>query len=180
MTQTDYTGMDAVSLYGKGTVPGDTAVEVKGGGLAAGSAALTLKAQGTATTTVVTNTLVTAVTGIDRYRRLTVLLDVSAVLTDVDDILKVYIDFSPDSGVTWVNGCRFADVLGNGTAKKFVAVFDPSSPGTAPIDVTSDCAAGVVRPSVFGNQVRVRYTTEDPDGTPDLSFTWKVVALGQS
>ncbi len=177
MTQTDYTGMDAVSLYGKGTVPGDTAIEVKGGGLAAGSAALTLRASAV-TNTVETNALVTAVTGIDRYRRLTVLLVVSAAATDAGDLLKVYIDFSPDGGTTWVNGARFADVLGTGGAKSFIATFDPTNPGTAPIDVSADCAAGAVRPGVFGNQVRVRFSTVDADA--DCSFTWKVVALGQS
>jgi hypothetical protein len=171
----------AVSLYGKGTVEGDTPVQVDADTEAlkavAGSFLETLRASAI-TNTVVTNSLVTAVTGMGKYKRLIVLLDVTAAATEAGDTLAVYLDFSPD-GSTWINGCLFNTILGNGGAKKYVAIFDATTPGASTLDVTSDASAGVVRPTVFGDQVRVRFTTVDVATADNMSFTWSVKAYGQ-
>lgn len=105
-------------------------------------------------------------------KRLVVLLNVTAAGTEVDDTLDVYIDHSFDNA-TWFNGGNMTRVLGNGGAKKFFAVFDPSAPGTSAIDVTSDAASGAIRPSTFGAYIRARWIIVDAGGTA-ASFTFSV------
>ena len=51
----------------------------------------------------------------------TFLLDVTALATDVDDTLDVYIDTSYDGGTSWVNIVHFTQVLGNASAQKEAA-----------------------------------------------------------
>lgn len=119
----------------------------------------------------------TAVTNLGAYKQLQVLLDVTAAATDVNDTLDVYIDTSIDGGTTWNNIIHFNQALGNGGAKQFWATVDPGgAPGTATIAVATDAAAAVVRPSMFGDQVRVRHVTVDPTGA-NMSFTFSVLAL---
>lgn len=109
--------------------------------------------------------------------RYVVLLDVTAAATDVGDYLDVYIDWSLDNS-TWYNGGNMTRVLGNGGAKKYWAVFDPSTPGTSAIDVTSDAASGVIRPSTFGVYLRARWVIVNA-GTADASFTFSVTGFAQ-
>jgi hypothetical protein len=106
--------------------------------------------------------------------RLLVLLNVTASLTDAADTLDVYIDWSLDN-VTWFNGGHFAQQAGNGAAKKEYMIFDPSNPGTASILVTSDAAAGAVRPAAFGVYIRARWAIVD-SGDANQSHTFSVVA----
>ena len=89
-------------------------------------------------------------------REATVLLNVTAAATDATDTLDVYIDTSPDGGTTWVNIGHFAQVTGNGGAKKYVMALRSDNPGaTAVIDVTSDAVAGATRQ--YGINDRLRY-----------------------
>jgi hypothetical protein len=101
-------------------------------------------------------------------------LVVSAAATDATDTLDVYVDVLAADGATWLNAIHFTQVLGNGGAKKFFAVLDPSNPGTAVIDVTSDCAVSVARPALFGPQLRGRYTIVDAGGAA-ASFTFALL-----
>lgn len=115
-----------------------------------------------------------AVQGLGAFREAMLLLDVTAAAAASGDTLDVYIDTSPDGGTTWVNVVHFTQVLGNGGTKQFWAVLDPGgSPGTAVIAVGSDAASGVVRPAMFCDQLRVRYTVVD-GGAHGQSFTFSV------
>lgn len=116
----------------------------------------------------------TAVTGLGWRNRYIVLFDLTVADTDAGDTLDVYIDVSLD-GSTWLNAVHFTQIIGTDAASKRYAVLDPSAPGTAEILVTADAAAGVVRPSLFGPQMRARWAIVDA-GTDDASFTFSVVA----
>lgn len=103
--------------------------------------------------------------------RFLALLDVTAAASEVTDTLDVFLDVLAADGATWLNAIHFTQCLGNGGAKKYFAVLDPSNPGTAVIDVSSDAAAGAVRPALFGPQLRGRYTIVDGGGAA-ASFTF--------
>ena len=105
-------------------------------------------------------------------RRYIFILAVTAAATDAADELDVFIDWSID-GTTYYNGGHFTPVLGNGGAKSFYMVFDPTTPGTAVVDATADAADSTVRPSLFGAYVRARYVIVDVDA--DASYTFSVI-----
>jgi hypothetical protein len=110
--------------------------------------------------------------------RFVALLDVTAAATEVTDTLDVYVDVLAPDAATWLNAIHFTQVLGNGGAKKFFAVLDPSNPGTAVIDVTSDAAAAAVRPALFGPQYRGRYTIVDAGGAAaGFTFSLRLYAV---
>jgi hypothetical protein len=138
------------------------------------SEAFTLLASAARTATAGTNG--TAVAGFGRFRRLVLLLDVTAAAKDTGDTLDVYVDGSLDN-LTWFNVAHFTQVLGDGGAKKFVAVVDPSNPGTSVVDASSDASAGAVRPAVFAPYLRARWVLVDADG--DGGFTFSVTGYGQ-
>ena len=112
------------------------------------------------------------------YRRFAILLDITALATEVGDTLDVYVDVSPDSGTTWLNAVHFDQVVGNGSAEKQWAVLDASAAGTSVVDVTADAAEEAVRPYLFGNQIRYRCIIVD-DGDDNASFTFAVTAYAQ-
>lgn len=147
-------------------------------GFVGAHAAVTLAASTTDAVAGAGKTL-TAVTGLGIYKQLEILLNVTAAAAAAGDTLDVYIDTSIDGGTSIVNVAHFTQVLGNGGAKKFYATLDPSNPGTAVIAVGSDCAAGVVRPSFFGDWMQVRYTIVD-GGAHGQSFTFAVTAYGKA
>jgi hypothetical protein len=119
----------------------------------------------------------TAITGLGYMKRAIIILDITASATDAGDTLDVYIDVSLD-GTTWVNAVHFTQQAGNGAAAKEYAVLDPSNPGTSVVTATSDAAAGAVRPSLFGLQMRARWAIAD-SGNGDSSHTFSVTALIQ-
>jgi hypothetical protein len=91
------------------------------------------------------------------YREALVMLNVLEAATAVGDTLDVYIDTSPDGGNTWINIGHFAQILGNGGAKKQVMALKSDNPGaTAVADVTSDAAAGATRQFGIGDRLRYR------------------------
>jgi len=106
-------------------------------------------------------------------RRYIFILAVTAAATDVDDTLDVYVDWSLDN-VTYYNGAHYTQVLGNGGAKSFYVVFDPSAPGTAGVALSTDAAVNTVRPSLFGPYARLRWVIVDP-GVGVASFTFSVI-----
>lgn len=128
-------------------------------------------------TTAAVGTLVAAVTGLQHFRQAMIVLHLTNAAAAVGDTLDVYVDSSPD-GTSWLNVVHFTQILGNGTDDlTFFAVLDPGgAPGTAVIAATSDCAAGVVRPAMFADQLRVRYTIVD-GGAHGQSFSFGVQAF---
>ena len=109
--------------------------------------------------------------------RLLVLLNITASATDAGDTLDVYVDVSPDNA-TWLNAIHFTQQAGNGAAGKQFAVLDATNPGATVTDVTSDAAAGAVRPGLFGAYVRARWAITDVAGD-DASHTFSVTAYAQ-
>lgn len=116
-----------------------------------------------------------AVTGLGHFRQAMLLLNVTDCKAAAGDHLDVYIDTSPDEGTTWVNVGHFTQQDGNGAdAFKEWMVLDPGAdPGTASFAVTSDAAETTVRPTMFCDRLRVRYTVTD-GGAHGQSFTFAV------
>jgi hypothetical protein len=108
-------------------------------------------------------------------RRLAAVLDVTASAADAGDTLDVYIDVLIAG--KWVNAVHFTQQAGNGAARSEVAVLDPSNPGTAAVNVTSDAASGAVRPTLFGQKIRARSVIVD-SGDADQSHTYSVQVQG--
>lgn len=140
---------------------------------------VTLAPATTVAATALVNQAITAVTGFWRYRRLAVLLSVTQAGTEAGDLLDVFIDASPDGGATWINAAHFPQVLGTGGAKKFWAVLNGDAPSAAPIDVGADAAANTVRAGVWGDELRVRWTTTDAVTTGNLAFIFNVTGWAQ-
>jgi len=107
------------------------------------------------------------------------ILDVTAAATAADDTLDVYVDFSPDGGLTWINAIHFTQVLGNGGAKKELAKINATTglaTPTAPLNIASDAASGAVRNISLFEDVRYRAVIVDAD-TDDASFTYSLKAV---
>jgi hypothetical protein len=107
-------------------------------------------------------------------KRFIVVNAITASATAAGDTADIYVDFSLD-GTTWYNAVHFTQQAGNGAARTEYAVLDPSDPGTSTIDVTTDAASGVVRPSLFGPYIRARWVLVDGGGA-DTSHTFSVIA----
>lgn len=142
-------------------------------GVAIGNEVLTLAASAARTT----GANGTAVTNVGGRKRYIILCDITASAAVAGDTLDVYVDVSPD-GVAWVNAVHFTQQAGDGAARAEVAVLDPSNPGAVVVNVTSDAASGVVRPAMFGSQMRARWAIVDA-GAHGQSHTFSVVALAQ-
>jgi hypothetical protein len=121
----------------------------------------------------------TAVEVYGERSRFLALLDVTAAASEGTDTLDVFVDVLAPDAATWLNAVHFTQVLGNGGAKKFFAVLDPSNPGTAVIDVSADAAAAAARPALFGPQLRGRYTVVDGGGVAaSFTFSLRLYATG--
>lgn len=107
-------------------------------------------------------------------KRFIVVNAITVSATDAGDTADIYVDFSLDD-TTWYNAVHFTQQAGNGAARTEYAVLDPSAPGTSAIDVTTDAASGVVRPSLFGPYIRARWALADGGGA-DTSHTFSVIA----
>ena len=121
-----------------------------------------------------------AVMGLGSFREVHVQLVLTDAKAAAGDTLSVYIDTSYDGGLTWINAARFATILGNGAdAIASLILLSPSAaPGTVPIDMTGDAASGVVRPGLFGDELRARYVVVD-GGAHGQSFTFSINALAK-
>ena len=109
------------------------------------------------------------------YQQATIILNVTAAATEVDDTLDVYLDTSYDGGTTWVNIAHFTQVLGNGGAKEFAVNIINKNP-VAEIDVAADAAAGTIRALALGDRIRYRSVAVDAGGVA-ASFTFGLVAF---
>jgi hypothetical protein len=101
------------------------------------------------------------------------LLDITASATDAGDALNVYVDVSFDGVNSIGNAVHFAQQAGNAADKAEFAVLDASNPGTSTILVTTDAAAGAVRPGLFAPYYRARWTIAD-SGNGNQSHTFSV------
>lgn len=105
-----------------------------------------------------------------------VLVSYTAITHEAADTIDVYIDFLGPDGATWLNAVHFTQQHGDHVApiREYVLLI-PNAGTAAPTVVTSDAAAGVVRPEVFGSQIRARWVIVD-SGDADASFTFSVYA----
>lgn len=112
------------------------------------------------------------------WKRLVVVLDVTASATAAGDTGDFFVDVSPD-GSKWLNAVHFAQQAGNGAAKTEIAILDASgAPGAVTILTTSDCGAGVTRAAAWGKYARARWALVDAGGA-DTSHTFSVKAYAQ-
>ena len=102
------------------------------------------------------------------------MLKITASATDAGDTLDVFIDVLGPDGATWINAVHFAQQAGNGSAVTYIAMLTASSTETAPVNVTSDAAAGATRPYVFGSQIRGRWAVVD-SGDGNTSHTFSLI-----
>ena len=109
------------------------------------------------------------------YQQATIVLNVTAAATEVDDTLDIYLDTSYDGGTTWVNIAHFTQVLGNGGAKEFAVNITNKNP-VAEIDVAADAAAGTIRALALGDRIRYRSVAVDAGGVA-AAFTFGLVAF---
>lgn len=126
-----------------------------------------------ATTTVTGNTTVagTAVTGVDVFTLLTLLLTISAKTFDASTTLDVYVQYSPDGGTTWDDLAHFAQVtnaaMGNGKYVAFVNSRGSSAVDRAVTDGT--LAANSVRSVHWGDRLRVKLVPANVAGTDTIT-----------
>jgi len=133
---------------------------------------VTLKASGA------TTTAVAGATGDAQqysFKRACFLLDVTASGGHAGDTLDVYVDVLGPDGTTWLNAVHFTQIAGNSAAIQHYAILDSTNTAATTFNVTSDCAAGVTKPYLFGSQIRPRWTMVDA-GTVG-SVTWSLKAL---
>lgn len=110
-------------------------------------------------------------------KRFIVINRITVSAADAGDTLDVYVDFSLDNSV-WHNAIHFTQQAGTGAARTEYAVLDPTTPGTAVIDVTTDAAAAAVRPALFGPYMRARWAIVD-SGDGDQSHTFSVIVYAE-
>ena len=110
------------------------------------------------------------------FQRTVLLLNVTATAGVAGDTLDVYVDVLGPDGATWLNAVHFTQVAGNSAAIKHYAILAPSSPAATTFDVTTDCAAGVTKPYVWGTEMRGRYTLVDA-GAHGQSVTFGLTAM---
>lgn len=101
-------------------------------------------------------------------------LDVTAAATEVGDILAMWLQGTVD-GTNFYDLGRFADVLGNGGAKRYLMVisreYTPESELITPTDATM--TASTVNQGPFPDKLRMKYTVTDAGGD-NASFTFSV------
>lgn len=101
------------------------------------------------------------------------ILDVTAAATEVDDTLDVTIQTMVD-GTNWIDVVHFTQVLGNGSAKRYIAKISAESAMTMFENATA-LSAGAIR-NILGNTWRVSWVQVDAGGSAD-SFTFSVVGI---
>lgn len=111
---------------------------------------------------------------LDGFEAIVFQLDVTAAATDAGDTLDVYVQTTID-GTNWLDAVHFTQVLGNGSAKRYISKLSASLALTE-YETGTALGAAAVR-HIFGDQWRVRWAITDA-GTPNVSFTFSVKANG--
>lgn len=130
-----------------------------------------------AATTITGNTATVgaAVTGLDRYSLATILLTISGKSFDASTTLDVYLQYSPDGGVTWDDLAHFAQItsaaLGNGTYVMFLN----AASGAGAVDRVTDDAATLAVNSVrnisWCDRMRVKTANANISGGDTITIT---------
>lgn len=111
---------------------------------------------------------------VERAKAILVQLDVTAAATAVDDVLAVVLQGTID-GTNYYDIGRFADVLGNGGAKRYIMSINRRSAVESELLTPTDglIAAGTVLQGPFPNNLRIKYVITDA-GDDNASFTFSV------
>jgi hypothetical protein len=112
-----------------------------------------------------------------RADAIALLLDVTVAATAAGDLLDVFLQYSPD-GTNYDDFIRFTQVLGNGGAKQYVALWSRDVAVTSPLHARQDgaMAAGVNHgPIVLGVAPRIKWVITD-GGAHNQSFTFSLAA----
>lgn len=105
------------------------------------------------------------------------LLNVTAAATAAGDTLDVYIQSSIDGGTTWDDFVHFTQVLGNGGAKKFIAVWERDLSPTSAVHAPQDAAiAAGVQQGPIGPTWRVKWVIVSAS-SPQFTFTVSAQAV---
>lgn len=113
------------------------------------------------------------------YTDATFILDVTALDTETADKLDVYVDVTPDNGLSWINVIHFTQQDGDGSAAKLVAKLSKGvllDNGDADLAVTTDCAESVSRNLFISPKIRYRGVVTDAS-TDNATFTYSLVAV---
>lgn len=129
---------------------------------------ITLKAAGIVAGAQV-NTAGTAVVLNGERKKYIFVLDVTNCDTAAGDTLNVFIDVLVNS--FWINAVHFTERIGTDGAVREYAVLDTTTPGVAVVVATADAAAAAVRPTLFGSQIRGRWTLVE---TATTTFTFSL------
>jgi hypothetical protein len=110
-----------------------------------------------------------------RMKAAVFLLNVTAAATEINDLLDVWIQESPDLGATtWNDILRFTQVLGNGGAKKYIATVNCEAPAERESAAVQDAAmAAGVRQGPVIPYIRPKWTVTDA-GADNASFTFSI------
>ncbi len=110
----------------------------------------------------------------EKVKGLIIQLDVTVAATEVDDILAVWLQGSVD-GTNYYDIGRFADVLGNGGAKRYIMNLQRMSLAESDIVTPTDAAmaASTVNYGALPSDLRLKWTVTDA-GADNASFTFSV------
>lgn len=111
--------------------------------------------------------------GMERVRAVAFVLDVTAAATDAGDTLDVAVQVKLD-GSNWLPVVSFAQVLGNGGAKRYVEKVVAGAAESG-FEYSAALAAGSTR-NLLGLETRVAWAIVD-SGDADQSFTFSVSAV---
>ena len=100
------------------------------------------------------------------------LLDVTAQATTSGDTFDCQVQ--TNIGGTWVDVVAFTQVLGNGSARKYMSDAVLAGAAEGQFNPASGLAADAVR-NIIGDEWRVTYDITD-ETTDDASFTFSIVA----
>ena len=116
----------------------------------------------------------TTVRGLAPYTSAYFMLDVTVAATEAGDKLAVFIQREMPNG-DWMDIISFAEVLGNGGAKKYRADVYPGATGGETSGTINDGAltAGSVADLAWGDALRVKWTVTDAS-TDNASFTFSL------
>lgn len=113
----------------------------------------------------------------EKTRSLMLQLDVTAAATDAGDILALWLQGTVD-GTNYYDIGRFADVLGNGGAKRYIMVVNREAAAESELITPTDgsLAAGSVTQGPFpASDLRLKWTVTDVS-TDNASFTFSVTS----
>jgi hypothetical protein len=141
---------------------GNLLVNVAAGGSSAGAAVtlLPLGARAASGSNIVT--------GLGNYTEAVIVFRVTGIIGDGTQVLRMFIDRSPDQGTVFDTIVRFADVT-TATGDFVVSLNSKGSSGEVPRAVDTNPAAPTLRNVPFGDRLRVRW--EIAGGGASVSFT---------